>query len=382
MPEYTIRRFRDGDFEGYRSLYRDVFGSQPADDWFQWKYRDNPYADHVPIYVAETDGEIVGARSFFALPLRTARDDVLAFQPCDTMVHEDHRRRGLFTRMTEAAIDGYRDGEPALFFNFPNSRTRAGNRKLGWRIVREKELWYRLQDPAAVAQSMTDNDVIRLAATAAGPAIKGYGAARGALATHPGASADGIAIERCEKVPAERLAALYQRSSPDAFHVPRDDGFLRWRFRNPDWAYRTYVASSGGDDVAAIVTGTRTLGNGLTKTTVVDVLSADGDRAAEIDRLLTTVLSDNRSTDLIVAMTSSIRREMLLNRGFLPDSRPPLDPVTETTTLMVRSLAGDEGAEDIEGDNDNEVRDAWTLDGRAIDEPQNWKTTFVSHDTD
>ena len=361
---YAIRRFRAGDLEGYRSLYDDVFGARPNEEWFRWKYRDNPYADHVPIYVAEADGTVVGARSFFALPIRVGRERFRAFQPCDTMVREDHRRRGLFTRMTEAAIDDYRDGDPDLFFNFPNSKTRAGNRKLGWRVVTEKELYYRLQNPAAVARSVGAGRKARLAAAAASPVVKGYVSARESLSGIRGEGPT-VTLERHEELPVDRLESLYEEVVPDAFHVPRDDRFLRWRFRNPDWNYVTYLASSGGRDVAAIVTGTRTTGD-LHKTSIIDVLSVPNVDDGVLDRLLAAVLQYNRAADLIVAMGGSIPRETLLNRGFLPDGEPPLSAVTETTTLMVRSLADD----------------AWTLGGKAVDDANNWKTTFVSHDTD
>lgn len=367
---YTIRPFREGDTEPYLELYRDVFGTRPTDDWFRWKYQENPYVDHVPIYVAEANGVLVGARSFFALPLRTGSGSVLALQPCDTMVQEAHRRQGLFTRMTEAAIDRYRDGEPELFFNFPNSRTRAGNRKLGWKVVTEKELFYRLQNPAAIAKSAGDGGVIDLVSSAASPIVAGYVGAcdRLAAATRPSTEA---VIERHETIPAERLAALYRAAVPDAFHVERDEQFLQWRFRNPAWEYVTYLARDDTEDVAAIVAGTRTIGD-ITKTTIVDVLSRD-DETAVVEALLVVALDDSRGADLIGATDESIPRETLLKHGFLPDSKPPLSPVTETTTLMVRSLSDD--ATDAD-------ETAWALEGKAIDEPKNWRTTFVSRDTE
>ncbi|WP_241430569.1 hypothetical protein [Natronorubrum sulfidifaciens] len=144
----------------------------------------------------------------------------------------------------------------------------------------------------------------------------------------------------------------------------RDERFLQWRFRNPEWEYTTYIAIVGGADVAAIVTGSQQTG-GITKTTIIDVLSRSDTAAAVCDGLLSAVLEYNQETDLIVAMGESIARETLLKRGFLPDSKPPLSPVTETTTLMVRSLSDD-----------------GILDGNAITEAENWQTTFLSHDTD
>ncbi|MFD1564326.1 GNAT family N-acetyltransferase [Haloarchaeobius amylolyticus] len=359
---YTIRRFREGDLEGYLSLYADVFGTRPDEEWFQWKYRDNPYVDHVPIYVAVVADEIVGARSFFALPLWTGQGTILALQPCDTMVHEAHRRKGLFTRMTEAAIEGYRNGEPELCFNFPNSKTRSGNQKLGWRITAEKELYYRIHDPAAVAGATGNRGVIELASSVVSPVAKGYLAVRDFLSD---AAEPGVTVRRHETIPAECLESLYREAVPDGFHVVRDEQFLQWRFRNPNWEYEVYIATSDNRDVAAMITGTDRSAD-LTKTMIVDVLSVDGESAAVLDRLLSAVLEDNQTADLIVALGNSIHDDVLLKRGFLPDSKPPLSPITETTTLMVRPLS--------------DAESQWTIGGKAIDDARNWETTFISHD--
>ncbi|NGM71210.1 GNAT family N-acetyltransferase [Natronolimnobius sp. AArcel1] len=365
---YTIRRFRATDLEGYCSLYESVFGSRPDDEWFAWKYRNNPYADHVPIYLAEGDGEIVGARSFFALPIRADRETLLAFQPCDTMVHEDHRRQGLFTRMTEAAIADYQTGAPDLCFNYPNSRTRAGNKKLGWRIVAEKDQYYRMQNPGAVARSAGTGRAVELAASAATPLANGYAAARSTL-SQLGQTKRAVTLERHETAPINRLTSLYHDSRPDVFHVPRDEQLLRWRLQNPNWEYSTYLATVDGQDVAAVITGTQTSG-GLTKTSIFDVLTRNGEQTAVLDHILAAVCQYNRRVDLIVALGGSIPRETLMNRGFLPDNTLPLSPITETTTQMVRPLMADETT--------------WTLGEHdwAVDDPTNWKTSFISHDTE
>ncbi|MGM0606680.1 MAG: GNAT family N-acetyltransferase, partial [Halobacteriota archaeon] len=133
--EYTIRPFEDRDRKGFFRLFEHTFGQKKSDEWFEWKYVDNPYVDHVPMYVAELEGELVGARPFFALPIAREGWIGLALQPGDTMVHADHRGQGLFTRMTEAALETYVDSDVDLIFNFPNAKSGPGYRKMGWEVV-------------------------------------------------------------------------------------------------------------------------------------------------------------------------------------------------------------------------------------------------------
>ncbi|WP_254861875.1 GNAT family N-acetyltransferase [Halovivax gelatinilyticus] len=158
---YRIRHFRERDTDPLLSLHASVFDREWGRAWFRWKFVDNPYVDHVPILVATRDGEIVGCRAFFALELRIDGETRLAFQPCDTMVHPDHRRRGLFSRMNERALEYYAERSPALCFNFPNQYSKPGNLKHGWREIGTVPMYYRLQDPAALADAIGVRDSTR-----------------------------------------------------------------------------------------------------------------------------------------------------------------------------------------------------------------------------
>ena len=95
--DYGIRRFRPDDVDAFLELHRDAFGADHGREWFAWKYEENPYVYHVPVFVAERAGDLVGARPFFALELSVNDGRHLALQPCDTMIHPDHRQRGLST---------------------------------------------------------------------------------------------------------------------------------------------------------------------------------------------------------------------------------------------------------------------------------------------
>ncbi|OIB58368.1 GNAT family N-acetyltransferase [Natrialba sp. SSL1] len=157
QASYTVRPFRPSDRSAFLSLYEAVFDRKRGTDWFRWKFERNPFVDHVPIIVAERDGELVGARSFFAQPIRNGETVFRAFQPCDTMVRSDHRRQGLFGRMNELALERYtgQAQNPAFCFNFPNEHSKQGNINHGWRDVGTVPMYYRPQDPSTVLRAVT-----------------------------------------------------------------------------------------------------------------------------------------------------------------------------------------------------------------------------------
>ena len=356
MPEYDVRQYRPGDRAAFLSLYREVFGEAKSEEWFAWKFEENPYVDHVPVLVATDGGDLVGARSFFALPVDGDGPEV-ALQPCDTMVHPEHRRRGLFTRMTERAIERYRGAHP-FFFNFPNRLTLQGNLDLGWRVVSERASYYRIEDPGSVAAARTNRTLVRLAADLAAPLLRVYYRLRARSAP---AAAD-VPVEVHDRPPAGELAALYRRSVPESIHAVRDERFYGWRFGNPDWEYTAYVA--GGDDPsAAVVVGTATDGPPA-RTRLTDVVPLEAAPEPALAALLERVLAAHADTDLFVAPGQGVPAPLLRSFGFHADRSPALSLLANPTTHVVRSLTGE-----------------WDHGGRRLVDPDEWLLTFAEEDS-
>ncbi|XVH33654.1 GNAT family N-acetyltransferase (plasmid) [Haloferacaceae archaeon DSL9] len=358
---YAIRRYDHADRDEFLTLFDEVFDAWMGGDWFEWKYDRNPYAEEVPIVVAEHDGSVVGARSFFALPVAAGSDRYLAFQPCDTMVHPEHQRQGLFTRMTETAIEWYSD-DIDLFFNFPNHRSLPGNLKLGWEIVSEQERYYRVQNPAAWISQL--EPVEPLARRIAGA----YLAAKDRLA----GSSDEFDLEWYDRVPSAQLASLAATETHQQFHVARDEQFYEWRFANPIRAYETVVATDGGSPVAAVIYVKIERPTGVSAVRFIDVLPLSGEqnarRTAALSSLVGAICRRHGDVDLLVAPGETIPEAALRAYGFYSDKQPPLGLVATPTTHVVRPP----------GEDPRE----WTLGGRRLDDPDNWLRALCEVDSE
>lgn len=355
QSDYGIRRFRPDDVDDFLALHREIFGSDHGREWFAWKYEENPYVYHVPIFVAETAGELVGARPFFALELSVNGRRHLALQPGDTMVHPDHRRQGLFTRMNEAAIEQYRDRDVSFFFNFPNEKSGAGYLKLGWERVADQPNYYRVQDPAGLQES--PSAWASLGARALKPLIDGYNR----LSTHRLSTPEGVTVERYDSIPSAILAGIEYDRRRNGIHVHRDVRFYDWRFRNPSWEYTAYVAERGGEPIAGLVVATSADG-ATTKLTDVTPLPNDDDHEG-LEALLHRVVREYAGADVIVA-PPVFPEELAGRAGFRRADRRPLSAVASRTTHVVCELS-----------------DGWTVDGLDIDDPDNWQLTFAERDT-
>ena len=123
---YRIRFLRTAERESFLELYRPILGPATP-EWFDWKYLENPAVSHLPILVAESEstGELAAARPQVPFRMLVDGEEVNGLRFGDTIVHEDHRRRGLFTKTTTEAMDYYRRNSYALAFNFPNDLWQA-----------------------------------------------------------------------------------------------------------------------------------------------------------------------------------------------------------------------------------------------------------------
>lgn len=356
--DYAIREFQADNVEGFLDLHSRIFEPDYGRQWFAWKYEHNPYVDHVPIFVAENDGTLVGARPFFALDMTVGGERHLALQPGDTMVHPDHRRRGLFTRMTEAAIEKYGDAEPSFFFNFPNQQSGPGYLKLGWKKVAEQPTYYRVQDPGAFVdgESTTWTSIASLVSK---PLVDGYNRLSRARST----PVDGLTVRKYESIPSTVMADLAKDRPRGTIHVARDEQFYDWRFDNPAWDYVAYVAEDAAEPVAGIVVGT-SVTSGQTTTKVTDVVPLpDGTASDGLKALFHRLLLEYADTDVLVA-PNVIPRSLVRRAGFHRDDRPPFSYVADQTTHVVRSLTGE-----------------WEVNGVDLTTEANWRLTFSERDT-
>lgn len=361
---YSIRPFESGDLGQFLGLYREVFDSYLGEDWFAWKYLNNPYVESTPILVAERDGELVGARPFFGLSMRVDGTPVTAFQPSDTMVHPDHRRRGLFTRMTEAAIDRYGGGEPAFFFNFPNPNSLPGYRRMGWDVVGELPTLHRIQDPAALVRSRVGNPLGRVVAPLT-PVTRAY--LRLLKWRAPRVPAE-VSVSRRSDVPAEALSALYDDRPPDAVHAVRDRTFYRWRFRDAPRPYSAYVGLREGTARAGLVMSSGTDGSSPV-TTIVDVVPAvsDADCQDVFVALLQAVLEDSREAASILAPGKLLLPAVQRWFGLYDRRTPGLSRFTRPAVHAVRTL--DDGGSPSQ-----------TVAGVDLRRADNWHLSFAETD--
>ena len=137
MPDtIAIRPMVDADVPAVLDTLRAALGETPllrrTPELWAWKHVDNPFGRSM-VLVAHEGERIAGVRAFMRWELVTPDGATLrCVRAVDTATHPDYARRGIFQRLTEAAVEAVRDQGVDLIFNTPNPQSGAGYRKMGW----------------------------------------------------------------------------------------------------------------------------------------------------------------------------------------------------------------------------------------------------------
>lgn len=230
---YSIRHYERGDEDAITGLINRVFeridaSHEPVgNDWWQWKYLDNPAGYH-SLVSEGPDGSIVA--HYGGIPVRVTAEgvDYQFGQNCDTCsdpaVRRGLRNPGLFVRLGQAYAStfGHPD-EDAVMYGLPSQEAfRLGARYLDYWMMRSQYLLVARRDvdfPTADEKQ------------------------------------DGVVVEQVERFPDE-VDALSDRLAADVHRcmVRRDARFLNWRFADPPATpYRMAIArdaSADGTDTA------------------------------------------------------------------------------------------------------------------------------------
>lgn len=349
--EYRVRTYEPGDRDGILSLFETEWGYRPSTDWFDWKYVEDPYLSHVPITLAERDGEIVAVQGYVPCRVRRGERIVQALKPVDAVVHPDHRRNGLYSRITERAIRRYDDRESAFFFNFPNVASLGAQQKLGWSEVTVVSMYYRMQRPSELLPNGRALDPVGQVADTVGRTVLGVFDQLTAIDT-------AYDIERYASPPADVLESIYESNVPDAFHVDREAQYYRWILDAPTVDHTVYVANRDGRPVAALVTRSNDDGD----VTVFDALPLASNHDA-FATLLAAVTADNEDAGVLSVTDQTLSPALLSRFGFVSYETPVLSRLCDPTYMAVRPLWRE--------------ADSVPFSRRALADADNWCLSFL-----
>jgi GNAT superfamily N-acetyltransferase len=258
-PDIAIRPFAATDEPRVLELLDITLGGGPAGrrppEFFRWKHLQNPFGSSLML-IAEHGGQVIGLRAFMRWRFNAGDRAYEAVRAVDTATHPEYQGRGVFSRLTTAALEAL-EGQADLVFNTPNAASRAGYLKLGWQDVGRVPIMIRACRP------------LRLA--------RGLRAAQATLPPRPAVLANQASrlLQRDEEV-----SQLLAEAPLDTarLHTPRDLEYLRWRYgAAPFLDYHGVVEEHDGRLRGLALFRVRQR-RALWESTVAEILAPAGDR--------------------------------------------------------------------------------------------------------
>ena len=212
-------------------------------DFWDWKYRTGPFGVAI-VQIIRIEGRIAASGVLWPMSLTWNHRILRALQLCDTAVHSEFRRRGLFGLLNEARKDLAAQQQYDLIFNFPNANSLPGYVKSGWQYAGRVPWLVRVAKPMAVVRDRLN----------------------------PGKSK---AIEvpteynLCESIASDIPAHL--AGAQHCISLDRPAGYWRWRFsEHPNRQYGLVHSSTDPNSIAVFTLSRKP--SGLIEMVIVDLV--------------------------------------------------------------------------------------------------------------
>jgi GNAT superfamily N-acetyltransferase len=198
---------------------------------FEWEHERRPLG--VSRGWGAFDGDrLVGARQFMRWDFRDPHGAVIsATRGMDMVVDPGYRRRGIASRITEAAVEELSETRPTFVFSTPNRQGSALARSIGWVVL---GTWPLALRPASLS------------------VVRGLMEPRHALRRLPEVTSAGVPAAEVLAQVDEVEALLVARARPTGLETQLSAAELAWRYGESPLHYRALLAGSRPRDGMAL----------------------------------------------------------------------------------------------------------------------------------
>lgn len=109
---------------------------------YRYKHIDNKFGKSI-VLIAEEKNRIVGVRAFMGWEWQSQEQKFIAYRAVDTATLPSHQGKGIFKKLTLAAVEIAKKSGVHFIFNTPNEKSRPGYLKMGWEPVGKIEIGIR-----------------------------------------------------------------------------------------------------------------------------------------------------------------------------------------------------------------------------------------------
>ncbi len=141
-----IREATENDIPGILNVLKASLGessSKKTEEVWRYKHIENPFGKSLVLIAAENE-EIIGVRAFMRWQWQKEDKVYSAFRAVDTATHPSHQGKGIFKKLTLKALEIGKERGDHFVFNTPNTQSKPGYIKMGWKEVDKLKIQLRL----------------------------------------------------------------------------------------------------------------------------------------------------------------------------------------------------------------------------------------------
>lgn len=129
-----IRKATDADIPAIVDLLKESLGQSilpKTESIWRYKHLENPFGKSIVLLGIEEE-KVIGVRAFMKWEWKRGDENFLSLRAVDTATHPEHQGKGVFKKLTLAAINVAKLEGYHLIFNTPNTQSLPGYLKMGW----------------------------------------------------------------------------------------------------------------------------------------------------------------------------------------------------------------------------------------------------------
>lgn len=151
-----IREATEADIPRIVSLLKISLGEglmPKTEAYWRWKHRYNPFGIS-QVLIAELNETLIGVRAFMRWRWRAGEKLLECVRAVDTATHPDFQGKGVFSKLTKAALLVCKEKGYQMVFNTPNKKSLPGYIKMGWERAGNLPLTVKIINPVGIASSV------------------------------------------------------------------------------------------------------------------------------------------------------------------------------------------------------------------------------------
>lgn len=243
--QFTIRDYSPEDTGAVLALAQHALGGGPTgkreETFWRWKHLQNPFGPSLILLALDSSEQVIGLRCFMRWRFRQGDRVFNAARAVDAATHSDFRRYGVYSAITEKAMERLRSDGACFVFVTPNAKTANAWRKSGTQLQFLRPMIKVLNYPRFLLGVMASRGRHR---SSAQPEADGF------LASEVPSVSE--VLKQDEAL--ERLIASHGQMRNGHFATDRSVDYLKWRYmRHPYTGYKAAYVEKHGEMEGCLV---------------------------------------------------------------------------------------------------------------------------------